>query len=168
MDLNLCGSCSLGYHSRSDHGAANGKGAESRQGRENHHPDSGVSRIQHAIPQPPPNLAQLIKGVVQLFVEHGDQVDHAAQPRIALTNRRDNHTSSTAGRTARVVLQVKAISYPAEQRALLRKCTSCCILHGCVGSIPLSDRIVLQEGLCTPEIIVSTAHQASSLPLVRV
>jgi hypothetical protein len=32
------------------------------------------------------SLAQLIKGVVQLGVEHGDQVDHAAQPGIALTN----------------------------------------------------------------------------------
>jgi hypothetical protein len=66
-----------------------------------------------------PNLAQLVKGVVQLGVEHGDQVDHAVQPRIALTNGRDNHTSSTAGRTTRVVLQVKAISYPSEQRAIL-------------------------------------------------
>jgi hypothetical protein len=54
MDLNLCGSCSLGYHSRSDHGAVNGKGAKSQQGRENHHQDSGVPHIQHAIPQPPP------------------------------------------------------------------------------------------------------------------
>jgi hypothetical protein len=51
-----------------------------------------------------PNLVQLVKGVVQLGVEHGDQVDHAVQPRIALTNGRDNHTSSTASRTARVVL----------------------------------------------------------------
>jgi hypothetical protein len=59
-----------------------------------------------------PNLAQLVKGVVQLGVEHDDQVDHAVQPRIAFTNRQDNHTSSTAGRTTRVVLQVKAISYP--------------------------------------------------------
>jgi hypothetical protein len=91
MDLNLCGSCSLGYHSRSDHGAVNGKGAESQQGRENHHQDSGVPRIQHAIPQPPPELAQLIKGVVQLCVEHDDQVDHAIQPRIAFTNWQDNH-----------------------------------------------------------------------------
>jgi hypothetical protein len=33
-----------------------------------------------------PNLAQLVKGVVQLCVEHGDQVDHVVQPRIALTN----------------------------------------------------------------------------------
>jgi hypothetical protein len=90
-----------------------------------------------------PNLAQLIKGVVQLCVEHSDQVDHAAQPGIALTKWRDNHTSSTAGRTTRVVLQVKAISYPAEQRAILRKCTSCCILHDCLGSFPLSNRIVL-------------------------
>jgi hypothetical protein len=90
-----------------------------------------------------PNLTQLVKGVVQLCVEHGDQVDHAVQPGIALTNRRDNHTSNTAGRTTRVVLQVEAISYPAEQRAILGKCTSCCILHGCLGSIPLSNRIVL-------------------------
>jgi hypothetical protein len=33
-----------------------------------------------------PSLAQLVKGVVQLSVEHGDQVDHAAQSGIALTN----------------------------------------------------------------------------------
>jgi hypothetical protein len=33
-----------------------------------------------------PNLAQLIKGVVQLGVEHGGQVDHSVQPGIALTN----------------------------------------------------------------------------------
>jgi hypothetical protein len=58
-----------------------------------------------------PNLAQLIKGMVQLSVEHDDQVDHVVQPRIAFTNWRDNHTSSTASRTTRVVLQVKAISY---------------------------------------------------------
>jgi hypothetical protein len=90
-----------------------------------------------------PNLAQLVKGVVQLCVEHDDQVDHVAQPRIALTNWRDNHTFSTAGRTARVVLQVKAINNPAEQRAILRKCSSCCILHGCLSSVSLSDRIVL-------------------------
>jgi hypothetical protein len=68
-----------------------------------------------------PNLAQLVKGVVQLDVEHGGQVDHVVQPGIAFTNWRDNHTSSTAGRMARVVLQVKAISYPVEQRAMLRK-----------------------------------------------
>jgi hypothetical protein len=66
-----------------------------------------------------PNLAQLVKGVVQLGVEHGDQVDHVVLPGIALTNGQDNHTSSTAGQTTRVVLQVKAISYPAEQRAIL-------------------------------------------------
>jgi hypothetical protein len=51
-----------------------------------------------------PNLAQLVKGVVQLCVEHDSQVDHAAQPGITLTNWRDNHTSSTAGQTTRVVL----------------------------------------------------------------
>jgi hypothetical protein len=90
-----------------------------------------------------PNLAQLVKGVVQLGVEHDSQVDHVVQHGIAFTNRRDNHTSSTAGRAARVVLQVEVVSYPAEQRAILRKCTSCCILHGCLGSISLSDRIVL-------------------------
>jgi hypothetical protein len=33
-----------------------------------------------------PSLAQLDKGVVQLGVEHGDQVDHAALSGIALTN----------------------------------------------------------------------------------
>jgi hypothetical protein len=66
-----------------------------------------------------PNLAQLVKDVVQLGVEHGDQVAHAVQPRIALTNGRDNHTSSTVGRMMRVVLQVEAISYLAEQRAIL-------------------------------------------------
>jgi hypothetical protein len=32
-----------------------------------------------------PSLAQLVKGMVQLGVEHGDQVDHVAQSRIALT-----------------------------------------------------------------------------------
>jgi hypothetical protein len=32
------------------------------------------------------SLAQLVKGVVQLGVEHDDQVDHAAQSGIALTN----------------------------------------------------------------------------------
>jgi hypothetical protein len=62
----------------------------------------------------------------------------------------------------------ESFHYPAEQRAILRKCLLCCILHGCLGSVPLSDRIVLREGLCTPKIIVRTAHQASSLPLVRV
>jgi hypothetical protein len=115
-----------------------------------------------------PNLAQLVKGVVHLGVEHGGQVDHAIQPGIAFTNWQDNHTSSIVGRTARVVLQVKAISYPTEQRTILRKYPSCYILHGCLGSNPLSNRIVLSEGLCTPEIIVWTTHQASSLPLVRV
>jgi hypothetical protein len=84
-----------------------------------------------------------MKGVVQLCVEHNNQVDHAVQPGIALIYWRDNHTSSTIGRMARVVLQVKAISYPAEQQAILRKCLSCCILHGCLDSIPLSDSIVL-------------------------
>jgi hypothetical protein len=33
-----------------------------------------------------PSLAQLVKGVVQLGVEHGDQVDHAAQSGIALAD----------------------------------------------------------------------------------
>jgi hypothetical protein len=33
---------------------------------------------------------------------------------------------------------------------------------------PSRYRIVLREGLCTLEIIVRTAHQASSLPLVWV
>jgi hypothetical protein len=32
------------------------------------------------------NLAQLVKGVVQLGVEHDDQVDCVVQPRIALIN----------------------------------------------------------------------------------
>jgi hypothetical protein len=35
----------------------------------------------------PPNLAQLVKRVVQLGVEHDGQVDHVVQPGIALTNR---------------------------------------------------------------------------------
>jgi hypothetical protein len=90
-----------------------------------------------------PYLTQLIKGVVQLCVEHGGQVDHVAQPGVALTNWRDNHASSAAGRTVRVVLQVKAVNYPAEQRAILRKRTSCYILYGCLGNVPLSDRIML-------------------------
>ena len=76
-------------------------------------------RTQHAIPQPRPNLAQLVKGVVQLCVEHDSQIDHAVQPGIALTNGRDNHIFSTVGRTTRVVFQVEAISYPAEQRVVL-------------------------------------------------
>jgi hypothetical protein len=33
-----------------------------------------------------PNLAQLIKDVVQLGVEDNSQVDHVVQPGIALTN----------------------------------------------------------------------------------
>jgi hypothetical protein len=143
MDLNLCGSCSLGYHSRSDHGAANGKGAESRQGRENHHPDSGVLRTPHAILQPPPEPCPTHQGRGPTLCEHDSQVDHVVQPGFALTNWRGNHTSSNAGRTTRVVLQVKAISHPAEQQAILRKCPSCCILHGCLDSIPLSNQIVL-------------------------
>jgi hypothetical protein len=146
----------------------NNKGVESQKGRRTTIKIVACRAFSTQFCNLRPNLAQLVKGVIQLCVEHGDQVDHAVQPGIALTNRRDNHTSSTAGRKARVVLQVKAISYPAEQRAILRKCLSCCILHGCLSSIPLSDRIVLLEGLCTPEIIVRTAHQASSLPLVRV
>jgi uncharacterized membrane protein len=32
------------------------------------------------------SLAQLVKGMVQLGVEHGDQIDHATQSRNALTN----------------------------------------------------------------------------------
>jgi hypothetical protein len=143
MDPNLSESGSQGYHNRSDHGAANGKGAESPQGRENHHPNSGALHTQHAIPQPSLEHCLTRQGVVQLGVEHDDQVDHAVQPGIVLTNGRDNNTSSTASRTTRVVLQVKAISCPTEQRAVLRKCMSCCILHGYLGSIPLSDRIVL-------------------------
>jgi hypothetical protein len=90
-----------------------------------------------------PNLAQLVKGMVQLCVEHDSQVDHVVLPGVALTNWRGNHTSSTIDQTTRVVLQVEAISYSAEQRAILRKCLSFCILHGCLGSIPLSNRIVL-------------------------
>jgi hypothetical protein len=33
-----------------------------------------------------PNLAQLVKSMVQLGVEHGNQVDHVVQSGIALTN----------------------------------------------------------------------------------
>jgi hypothetical protein len=33
-----------------------------------------------------PNLVQLVKGVVQLYVEHDDQIDHTIQPGIAFTN----------------------------------------------------------------------------------
>jgi hypothetical protein len=42
------------------------------------------------------------------------------------------------------------------------------ILHDCLGSVPLGDRIVLGVGLYTLEVIIRTAHQAGSLPLVRV
>jgi hypothetical protein len=34
-----------------------------------------------------PNLAQLVKGVVQLGVKHSGQVDHVVQSGIAFTNR---------------------------------------------------------------------------------
>jgi hypothetical protein len=121
----------------------NSKGAESRQGRRTTIQIVVCCALSMQFHNLRPNLAQLVKGVVQLGVEHNGQVDHAVQPGIAFTNRRDNHTSNTAGRVVRVILQVKAISYPAEQRAILRKCTSCCILHGCLGSIPLGDRIML-------------------------
>jgi hypothetical protein len=53
----------------------NGKGAESRQGRENHHPDSGVLRTQHAIPQPPPEPCDIAE-VPDLSVS-GDNSDLA-------------------------------------------------------------------------------------------
>jgi hypothetical protein len=110
MDPNLSGSCSLAYHSRSNHGAANGKGAESRLGGRTTIQIVACCALSTQFRNLRPNLAQLVKGVVQLYVEHGGQVDHAVQPRIALTNWQDNHTSSTAGRTARVVLQVEDIS----------------------------------------------------------
>jgi hypothetical protein len=121
----------------------NGKGAESRQGWENHHPDSGALHTQHTIPQPPPEPCPTPQGRGLAGVEHGGQVDHAIQLGIAFPSWRDNHPASTAGRMARVVLQVKAISYPAEQQAILRKCMSSYILHGCLDNIPLSNRIVL-------------------------
>ena len=121
----------------------NGKGAESRQGGRTTIQIVACRALSTQFRNLRPNLAQLVKGVVQLCVEHGGQVYLAVQPGIALTNWRDNHTSSTVGRTARVVLQVKAISNPAEQQAILRKCLSCCIMHGYLGSVPLSDRIVL-------------------------
>jgi hypothetical protein len=35
----------------------------------------------------PTNIYQFLVVVVQLGVEHGDQVDHAAQSRIAFTNK---------------------------------------------------------------------------------
>jgi hypothetical protein len=120
MAPNLSRSCSQGCHKQSDHRAASGKGAESRQERGNHHLDSGALRAQHAVPQPPLEPCPIRQGrgrVVQLSVEHDNQVDHAVQPGISLTNGRDNHTSSIAGRTTmtRVVLQVEVVSYPAEQ-----------------------------------------------------
>jgi hypothetical protein len=42
-----------------------------------------------------------------------------------------------------VVLEVEAISYPAEQQTILQKRTLCSILHGCLGSVSLSDKIML-------------------------
>jgi hypothetical protein len=143
MDPNLSGSCSQGYHTRSDHGAVNVRVLNPDRGGRTTIQIVACCALSTQFRNLRPNLAQLVKGVVQLCVEHGGQVDHVVQPGIALTNRRDNHTSSTADRTTRVVLQVKAISYPVEQRAILRKCPSCCILHGCLDSIPLSNRIVL-------------------------
>jgi hypothetical protein len=119
MAPNLSGSCSQGCHKKNDHRAASGKVVESRLERGNHHPDSEALRAQHGVPKSSPSLGQLVKGLVHLGVEHSDQVDHAAQPGISLIDGRDNHTSSTAGRTTRVVLQVEVIKYPAEQRAIL-------------------------------------------------
>jgi hypothetical protein len=74
MAPNLSGSCSHGCRNQIDHAAASGKCAEFQQERENHHPDSGALSTQFRNLRL--NLAQLIKGVVQLGVEHSDQVDH--------------------------------------------------------------------------------------------
>jgi hypothetical protein len=49
-----------------------------------------------------------------------------------------------------VLFQVEAVSYPAAQQTVLQKRMSCSILHGCLGSVPLSDRIKLCVGICTP------------------
>jgi hypothetical protein len=54
MAPNLSRSCSQGCRNQSNHGAASGKGAESRQKRDNHHLDSGALRAQHTIPEPLP------------------------------------------------------------------------------------------------------------------
>jgi hypothetical protein len=50
----------------------------------------------------------------------------------------------------------------------MRKCTSCSILHGYLGSVPLRDRIMLWADLYTPEVILQSAHQTGSLPAIGV
>jgi hypothetical protein len=65
------------------------------------------------------SLAQLVKGVLQLGVEHSDQINHATQPGIALTHKSDNHTPGTTDRTSGVVLQVETVIHPTKQRTIL-------------------------------------------------
>jgi hypothetical protein len=95
-------------------------------------------------------------------------VDGTTQPTVILSNGRDNHTLSAASGTAGVVPKVKTIGYPTEQGTVLGKCTTCSILYGCLGSAPLRNRVVFRESLYTQEVILRTAHQAGSLPTVRV
>jgi hypothetical protein len=104
MARNLSGSCSQGCHKHNDNWAASGSGAKSRQEWGNHPPDGGTPHAQHAVPQSLSEPCPTRQGVVQLGVEHGDQVDHVAQSGISLNNGRDNHTSDTAGQMARIVL----------------------------------------------------------------
>jgi hypothetical protein len=66
----------------------------------------------------------------------------------------------------RVVLEVKTIDHPTEQRAVLGECMLCSILHGRLNSITLEDEIMLRESLCTLKVILQVAYQAGSLPAV--
>jgi hypothetical protein len=102
--------------------------------------------------------AQLVQRVVQLSVKHSEWVDYATQPRVVLSNRRDNHTLCVTSGTMGVVPKVKTIGHPTKQRTVQGKCTSSSILHSRLNSVPLRDRVVLQESLCTTEVILCTAY----------
>jgi hypothetical protein len=86
MAPNLSRSYSQGCHKHNDHGAASGKGAESQRERGTTILIVVRRMLNTQFHNLRPSLAQLVKGMVQLGVEHDDQVDHAVQPRIALTN----------------------------------------------------------------------------------
>jgi hypothetical protein len=72
MAPNLSGSYSQGSHKHGDHGAASGKGAESRQERGTILLMAALRVLSTQFRNLRPSLAQLIKGVVQLGVEHGN------------------------------------------------------------------------------------------------
>jgi hypothetical protein len=86
MAPSLSWSCSQGCHKHDDHGAASGKGAESQHGRGTILLMVALRALSTQFCNLRSSLAQLVKGMVQLGVEHIDQVDHAAQSGTALTN----------------------------------------------------------------------------------